>query len=712
MEQRPEISNLYALLIGINCYLPNRLPNNLYYKSLWGCVQDVLRVGDFLRNRLGVPDERVIKLTSSSSETGEPAEPPTQWPTYENIVNAFRNLGEIAQPGDQVYIHYSGHGGRTPTTAAFHSFKGPDGIDEVLVPMDLGNSEGRYLRDTELQHLLKVLVDKRLMVTLVLDSCHAGGATRGSEPLVDPELGETGVRGIGVIDTTPRPLESLVAPPEQLVQTWQTLSKGATRAVQAGSGWLLEPQGYVLIAACRANEYANEYPFEGNEKNGAVSYWLVDSLKQVGPGFTYKMLHDRLLAKVHGQFVDQTPQLQGEGNRVVFGTEEVPPQHAVTVIKANPDQTVLLNAGQAHGIRPGSQFRVYALNETDLTKIDKRIAVVEITDPGATSSSARILNQLSDKNIEPGCQAVLSDTGAIRLRRRVRLITEEKNAATADHATAMKKVELALAQRPHGFVGIAANRESADYLVTVSEGGEYVICDVGGNAIPNLRPALPITDRGAPTRLVERLVQLVKYSNVRTLDNNDSQSPLARNLLVELIGVQADFVPGDKPEPQPFDAAGHTHTVKDGEWTFLRIQNNYSEVVNITVLDLQPDWGITQIYPARAGAFEPVDPRREIVLPLRVSLPKGYESGTDIIKVLGTLETTSFRWLELPALDQPDTSDSRLRGVPGNPLEEFLSAFSSEESITRKVEIPMCANVEWVVHQVEIETRRADPPHS
>ena len=700
------MSNLHALLIGINCYLPNRLSNGLYYKSLWGCVQDVLRVEDLLSNRLGVPDERIIKLTSSSSETGEPPEPRAQWPTYENIVNAFGTLGQLAQPGDQVFIHYSGHGGRTPTTEAFHYIKGADGIDEVLVPMDLGDSEGRYLRDTELQYLLKVLVDKGLMVTVVLDSCHAGGATRGSEPVVDPSLSGAGVRGIDAIDTTPRPSDSLVASPEQLVQTWQGLAKGATRAVQAGSGWLLEPEGYVLIAACRANEFANEVVFEGSEKNGAMSYWLVDSLKQVGPGFTYKMLHDRVLAKVHGQFVNQTPQLQGEGNRVVFGTEIVPPQNAVTVIKVDPDGTVVLNAGQAHGVRRGSQFSVYALNETDLTKIDKRIAIVEITDPGGTSSNAKVLTQFGPQTIEPGCQAVLFDTGAIRLRRRVRLATREGAASQPGNAAALKQVAEALAQRPDGFVVIAADEETPDYLLTVSEGGEYVICDTGGNSIPNLRPVLRITDSLAPTRLAERLVHLVKYSNVRVLDNNNSQSPLARKLLVELTGAPADFMPGDNPEPQPLNNTGHTHTLNTGEWCFLRIQNKYSEVLNITVLDLQPDWGISQIYPARAGAFEPVDPEKEIVLPLRVSLPPGLESGTDIIKVFGTLETTSFRWLELPALDQPDTSDNKFRGVSADPMEELLTAFSFEESATRQAFVPACVNAEWVAHQVEIEIRR------
>jgi hypothetical protein len=389
-----------------------------------------------------------------------------------------------------------------------------------------------------------------------------------------------------------------------------------------------------------------------------------------------------------------------------FGSVELPSPNAVAVLKVNPDQTVELNAGQAHGIRAGSQFSVYGLNETDFTRSDHRIALIETLEPGAVKSNAKILNGFGPKPIEPGCQAVLLDTGTVQLRRRVRLAAGNNGIAKSDYAAAMRNVESALASRLDGSISLASADESSDYVITVGETGEYVICDTGGVAIPNLRPPFGINDNSAATRLVDRLVHLAKYANVRALDNNNPQSTLSRKLLVELTGVQTDYFPGEQPEPRPFDPAGHTNSLKSGEWTFLRIRNNYSEVLNITVLDLQPDWGISQIYPARAGAFEALDPGRELLLSLRVSLPEGYKSGTDIIKVFATLDATSFRWLELPELDQPNPGDN-LRGLPTNSLEAFLSAFSSEDAGTRRVEIPTIANVEWVAHQVEIEIRRS-----
>lgn len=691
------MDKLYALLIGINCYLPNKLSNGLYYKSLGGCVQDVLRVEDFLRSRLDVPGEQIIKLTSSSSETGKPLEPPERWPTYENIVKAFWKVEELSQPGDQVYIHYSGHGGRTPTTAAFHHLKGVEGIDEVLVPMDLGDSEGRYLRDTELQNLLQRLVDRGLIVTIVLDSCHAGGATRRPKPILNPELSD--VRGVGEIDYMPRPCESLVASSEQLVKTWQELRENSIRAAEADSGWLLEPQGYVLIAACGANEYANEGVFEGTEKNGAMTYWLIDSLKQLGPGFTYEMLHRRVFGKVHADYSEQTPQLQGEGDRIVFGTERAPSQKAVTVINTDSNGTLILNAGQAHSVRRGSKFSIYTMYATDLTRMDDRIAIVEVTDAGAVNSTAKVLTTFGTHTVQSGCAAVLFDPGTIRLRRRVRL---ESNGDIAEmvFSDARRNIEEQLALRGDSFVSLAGAGEPADYRVTITEKGMYVICDPAGDRIPNLRPEIRVVDKNATTRLVDRLVHLAKYANIRALDNNSSHSLLARALLVEFTGAPANFELGDQLKPGPLPA-GQILTLNSGEWCFLRIKNLHSEALNITVFDLQPDWGITQIYPTGSSAFELVDPGHELILPLHMTLPSDYESSTDIIKIFATLETTSFRWFELPALDRQE----EFRGMPATPLEEFLSAFSAESSAARHAFVPVWVNAEWITHQLEVKIR-------
>ena len=109
-----ELNNFYALLIGIDRYEPNP-----YYKNLKGCVRDIDLVANYIQNTLDVPKEQIWKLTSPFEETNTLAAfrsaQKEAKPTYANIVQAFKEITDKAQSGEQVYIHYSGHGGRAVT---------------------------------------------------------------------------------------------------------------------------------------------------------------------------------------------------------------------------------------------------------------------------------------------------------------------------------------------------------------------------------------------------------------------------------------------------------------------------------------------------------------------------------------------------------------------------------------------------------------------
>ena len=166
----PVADNMWALLIGVDCYMPNVLSDGVSsYHCLTGCVRDIMRIEHFLRSRLGLSENRILKLTASNmtlppddrDPARQPAEPREQWPTYENMVGTLKDLAERADPGDQVYIHYSGHGGRARTV--YPNVKGADGFDEALVPTDIGDADARYLRDVEIAHLLQAMVGKELL---------------------------------------------------------------------------------------------------------------------------------------------------------------------------------------------------------------------------------------------------------------------------------------------------------------------------------------------------------------------------------------------------------------------------------------------------------------------------------------------------------------------------------------------------------------------
>ncbi|WP_437735246.1 caspase family protein [Sorangium sp. So ce1335] len=143
-----------ALLIGVDFYLPNRLPNGATFVSLRGCVSDVGRIREALSARITLPYD-IKTLLAPSVGGSAPGGPSSEWPTYVNIKAALDKLLAEAQPGDHVYIHYSGHGGRVVTRCP--EVKGRDGYDETLVPMDIGDVSTRHLRDLDLAYYLDAL---------------------------------------------------------------------------------------------------------------------------------------------------------------------------------------------------------------------------------------------------------------------------------------------------------------------------------------------------------------------------------------------------------------------------------------------------------------------------------------------------------------------------------------------------------------------------
>lgn len=680
------MSTRYALLIGVDFYFPNELPEG-GYGPLGGCVRDIRHVEAFLTCQFDLPPEQIFKLTASNCGGSQPLEPPEQWPTYENMVAKFQALTALAQRGDHVYIHYAGHGGRAATI--FPELKGEGGLDEALVPTDIGDASARYLRDVELAYLFKRLVDRGVILTVVLDSCHSGGATRG-----------TAVPRGGVIDPTPRPSDSLVAPHADLIALWQAQTRSVTRAVKPASGWLAEPQGYTLLAACRANELAYEDSFDGKERNGALTYWLLDSLRQLGPGAAYKTLHERVLAKIRTRFAAQTPQLQGAGNLVLFASERVQSRYAIPVLQVDAaGGRVALNAGEVHGLQVGSLLAVYPPGVTEFAPQQRR-ALVEVSQlVGDADAWARILPDSVTGELQEGGQALLLGGVGLGLQRSVALVPQTESARQV--------ISAAIEAHGAGFLRLAAMGEPVDFQVgTNAAGTEYALCDAAGTPIANLRPPVAVDDADAAERLVKRLVHLAKYRAVQALEN--PEPGMKDKLEVELVGVSAPT------------ESGHAPTYKPGERVTLHIHNRLppnphdrndpTRILNVTVLDLQSDWAVTQIYPVGAGASEILQPGQSISLPFETFLPEGYTESVDIFKVFATQQTTNFRWLELPALDQPAPPRPVSRDALIDPLERLLAALTDDQAPTpadlrtraiRLLSMPTTQK-SWAIAQVEL----------
>ncbi|MFB2882187.1 caspase family protein [Floridanema aerugineum] len=158
-------SRKLALLVGINEY-PSQ--------PLEGCLNDVELQRNLLIHRFKFNPKDILVLTDGAA-------------TRQGILTAFEeHLIKQAKPGDVVVYHYSGHGSLIfdPNPIVVEPNKA--GLNGTFVPVDStlprGYPEvGGAVKDI-MGHTLFLLMSalKTENVTVVLDSCFSGGATRES----------------------------------------------------------------------------------------------------------------------------------------------------------------------------------------------------------------------------------------------------------------------------------------------------------------------------------------------------------------------------------------------------------------------------------------------------------------------------------------------------------------------------------------------------
>ena len=155
----------HAILIGANQY--QNLAERWWLK---GPANDVQLVAEYLTTDAPVPfaPENVTVLTDGVDGYEDP--------TLEAIRTAFAELTERAQPGDFVYLHFSGHGTQAPAKDPDSEL---DGLDELFLPVDIGawsNQVGEVenaLVDDEIGVMIDALRAKGADVWAVFDSCPA-----------------------------------------------------------------------------------------------------------------------------------------------------------------------------------------------------------------------------------------------------------------------------------------------------------------------------------------------------------------------------------------------------------------------------------------------------------------------------------------------------------------------------------------------------------
>lgn len=356
----------HALLIGIQRYR--------HLVDLDGPHNDVVDFGLLLMDQFGFPDDDQHVKAYFEGEI-----------TRQEIFEAFEDLCARVGRDDTVVIFYAGHGSQ---------LVGPNGETvETLVPSDSGRPgddgegpENRDILDTEIDGWIARLNEKTPHVTLIFDSCHSGSVTRDA-------LGP-GVRQVPPDrlerrpDAVPRPLAARTGQTQSEPAT-RSLTSSVSRAAGSAMGRIFTHRSALVLAACRAEETAKERQV-GTTPHGAFSYELIRALKKVPEGATWRGVFETAAARVAARYVSQHPQIEGNWDLRLFGTDEVRPKPYLPVREVDGDR-VVLGGGGAHGATVGSVWSLHppgALEPGDEAQV-ARAAHVTIESVAAGASVAR-----------------------------------------------------------------------------------------------------------------------------------------------------------------------------------------------------------------------------------------------------------------------------------------------------------------------------------
>ncbi len=264
-----------AVLIGINKY---QIPGS----DLNGCVNDVKNLSGALKTYYGFEDKDIMTLTDAQA-------------TKKAMQAAITKLIAGGKQGDVLLLHYSGHGANVPDDNGDEA----DHRDEILCPTNLDWNDP--LRDDWLRKTFDKL-RKGVSLTVIMDCCHSGTNTRAITPPDAPRRERF----------LPCPLDLMATESGRKLRGALRGKLGkAPRGRKRKSDIVHADIQEMLITGCRDTQTSADARIDG-VYNGALTYYLVESIKEAAGKLTYRELHQRTIAKLKQNDYDQVPQLEGQ----------------------------------------------------------------------------------------------------------------------------------------------------------------------------------------------------------------------------------------------------------------------------------------------------------------------------------------------------------------------------------------------------------------
>jgi hypothetical protein len=325
-----------ALLVGIDRYAaadPAPTPwkptalrpvplSGVFQQVTWpklnGAVNDMKSMHRMLLTR-GFQEQDIIELVNDQA-------------IGDAILNTLKShLIDAAKAGDSSLFYFAGHGARILNKHASL----PGGYDVAMVPYDAPKGVPG-LRNKELARIYRHVPDG-VSLTVIQDNCYSSGGARGvAPPLVTRDAPDDS----RTVDDPPEPN---VKPVDQ------------------------QENAVLILAASQPDQKAEELDVtddpgltgDSGLPHGRFTYALLQAMRDSLPNESTAIVFQRTRNYMHSGNTTQEPSMLGlgRGEKGLFGQPAVSANAIVPMVKDVTAYTVLLDRGQATGLREGCELR-------------------------------------------------------------------------------------------------------------------------------------------------------------------------------------------------------------------------------------------------------------------------------------------------------------------------------------------------------------------
>ena len=252
-----------ALCVGINDYPYDG-------SDLNGCVNDATAWASTLKELYDFKD-----ITISLDQDA----------TKKRTLDGIKTLLAGAKAGDVLVFTNSSHG-----SYKADADRDEEKYDEIICPYDISDND---IVDDELRELFEDVRDD-VHLTVVLDNCHSGTATRAPVSEIIPGLRTPDDRRVRFLSPALRGGKVLENP-------WRAKSNRPARHPESA-------MKDVLLTGCSDKEYSYDANIEGTY-HGAMTFYAIKAIRESPDLLTYNRLHKRIISLIEDY--PQNPQLEG-----------------------------------------------------------------------------------------------------------------------------------------------------------------------------------------------------------------------------------------------------------------------------------------------------------------------------------------------------------------------------------------------------------------